>query len=145
MYSKFSDKNESRTVKIPEHYSGCAFSVPPKSTAPPTIKSPPAFLDVGKPSPATPQPPPILPSPPQTVSKEEPDPPFPIQKEEAAEAALSKASTAPPLLGNIGKAFPFSHGIGFEELLILGLILLLLHSDSDRDAVLWLGVLLFCG
>ena len=49
------------------------------------------------------------------------------------------------LFGRMGSAFPFSHGIGFDELLILGLILLLARNDSDSDLILWLVLLLFCG
>ena len=49
------------------------------------------------------------------------------------------------LFGSIGSAFPFSHGIGFDELLIIGLILLLARSGQDSDMILWLALLLFCG
>ena len=54
----------------------------------------------------------------------------------------------PPLTARLlpmGKGFPLAHGIGFEELLILGLILLLSQSDAGSDTVLWLCLLLFCG
>lgn len=50
--------------------------------------------------------------------------------------------------------FPLGHGLGEEELLLLGLILLLLHEDGGTSSegendlfltVLLLGFLLFCG
>ena len=51
--------------------------------------------------------------------------------------------------------FPFGHGLGFEELLILGLILLLLYENADRgdrfdrgdldETLILLGLLLFLG
>lgn len=50
--------------------------------------------------------------------------------------------------------FPLGHGLGEEELLLLGLILLLLHEDGEMSSegendllltVLLLGFLLFCG
>lgn len=50
--------------------------------------------------------------------------------------------------------FPLGHGLGEEELLLLGLILLLLHEDEGMSSegqndllltVLLLGFLLFCG
>lgn len=50
--------------------------------------------------------------------------------------------------------FPLGHGLGEEELLLLGLILLLLHEDGGNPSegendllltVLLLGFLLFCG
>jgi hypothetical protein len=49
------------------------------------------------------------------------------------------------LFGKVGNTFPFAHGFGFDELLILGLILLLAHNDHDPDILLLLGLLLFCG
>ena len=61
--------------------------------------------------------------------------------------------TKPALLH--GAHFPFGHGIGFEELLLLGLILFLLHENADRDdrfdrgdldeTVILLGLLLLLG
>ncbi len=121
MYSRFSGKNES--VKLPEHYSGCAFT--PQQPAPPPR---PAHFGVGKP---TPPPPPE--EPPEEPAKDE------LPREEAP-------TTAPVMrLGNLGLSFPFSHGIGFEELLILGLILLLSQNGGERDVVLVLALLLFCG
>lgn len=49
------------------------------------------------------------------------------------------------LFGNLGHAFPFSHGIGFDELLLIGLIILLSSNGQDHDLILWLALLLFCG
>ena len=52
----------------------------------------------------------------------------------------------------LGKHFPFGHGMGTEELLLIGLIIFLLHEhegqqdDSDLSMTLWLlGALLFLG
>ncbi len=49
-----------------------------------------------------------------------------------------------------GSHFPFGHGMGSDEWLLLGLILFLLHeSDGERgdldETLLLLGLLLFCG
>lgn len=48
--------------------------------------------------------------------------------------------------------FPFGHGLGFEELLLLGLILMILNEDEGggqgndtMETVLLLGLLLLCG
>lgn len=47
--------------------------------------------------------------------------------------------------------FPFGHGFGFDEILLLGLILLLLHENHGGDrgdldeTVVLLGILLLCG
>ncbi|MBQ2734229.1 MAG: hypothetical protein IJF33_00200, partial [Clostridia bacterium] len=49
------------------------------------------------------------------------------------------------LFGSREHSFPLSHGIGFDELLIIGLILLLSRNGQDNDLILWLVLLLFCG
>ena len=71
-------------------------------------------------------------------------------------AAPTSAAVATPVslrhgLFDLSK-FPFGHGIGFEELLILGLILFLLHESGeceDRgdidETVILLGLLLLLG
>ena len=49
--------------------------------------------------------------------------------------------------------FPFGHGLGFEELFLLGLLLFLMHEDKDTShedsdlplTLLLVGALLFCG
>jgi len=38
----------------------------------------------------------------------------------------------------------FLEGLHFEELLLIGLILLLARSDQGNDLILWLALLLFC-
>lgn len=38
----------------------------------------------------------------------------------------------------------FSDGLQFEELLLIGLIILLSRSEQDSDVILWLALLLFC-
>ena len=52
--------------------------------------------------------------------------------------------------GSISGNFPFGHGIGSEELLILGIMLLVYLSGSDRgeidgEFIVLLGLLLFAG
>lgn len=126
MYSRFSGKNEN--VRLPEHYGGCAFS--PQQAPPPPRQAHPS---VGKPTPPPPPPPPRETPREEEISDETP------QKEK-------HSPSVPALrLGNLGVSFPFSHGIGFEELLILGLILLLSQNGEERDVVLILALLLFCG
>lgn len=145
MYSRASNRSQ-EPIQIPEHYSGCAFSTAgaakplpqkeppsapvryPEATKPTPIKipkeDPPPMEEQKKPSP------PPLPIPlPPPKSHSAPHTPQPIQG----------------LLGAVGSAFPFSHGLGFEELLLLGLILLLGRTSQDSDVVLWLALLLFCG
>lgn len=145
MYSKYSSSSD--PIKIPEHYSGCAFSTPKSTPVPPKRSS--ALLEVGKPSPTVSSVPPLKPV---TVPAEEPKEETTVSETEESkpidpdkEKAVAVSSPFSSLFGNIGSAFPFSHGIGFEELLILGLIILLSRNEEESDVVLLLGLLLFCG
>lgn len=68
-----------------------------------------------------------------------------------AGSTVAKPASAPRGLFDLSR-FPFGHGIGFEELLILGLILFLLHESGeceDRgdidETVILLGLLLLLG
>ena len=48
--------------------------------------------------------------------------------------------------GNFGENFPFGHGLGSEELLILGLMLAIYLSENrDSELMMLLGILLFAG
>ncbi len=69
---------------------------------------------------ARPTPPPTPPAPP-------PSPPAP----------------KPPTHAPIG--FPFGHGLGLEELFLIGMILLLSQSEGNNDMILLLSLLLFWG
>lgn len=75
----------------------------------------PRYLEIAKPSP------PVWDEPPTPPPKDEP-PALPVSAE--------KPRT------------PFSRGLDFDQLLILGLILLLWGNERDGDVVLWLGLLL---
>ena len=46
---------------------------------------------------------------------------------------------------NFASHFPFGHGLGFEELFLLGLILVLAKEEADEQMILFLIILLFCG
>ena len=56
------------------------------------------------------------------------------------EAPCGKKPPLPSIFG--GKLFP--NGIGSEEILILGLILLVSQNENDADALIYLIILLFC-
>ena len=163
MYSRYHD----RPLRVPENYSGVAFSEA-KTAAPEKSAPSPHRLDVARPTP----PPPderreSLPMPPpprpmllseredrsETVAHRDPTPPTATktareEQQERHDEVREIAALKPfrGLFGQLGHAFPFSHGIGFDELLILGLILLLSQSgEGGSDVVLWLALLLFCG
>ena len=137
MYSRYHNE---KTIKIPENYSGCAFAEQKTSS----VGTPPyprehfspaqevRRMEVAKPTLPEPISKPALHEEPKTEKE-------PISKEEPVALPVSSP------LGGLGKSSFLPQGLGFEELLILGLILLLSQSEQDSDIVLWLALLLFCG
>jgi hypothetical protein len=90
---------------------------------------------------AKPSPPAVDPPKPQTDAEEikiDAEPPA----AEAVMPTVSEKHGAPPALL---KKTRFLESIGFEELLLLGLILLLSQSGADSETLLWLGLLLLWG
>ena len=148
MYSRYHNP-DGKAMKLPENYSGCAFT-PQKSAFPEpkqlprehfTPPSEPRRMEVAKPT--------LSSYPPKEHTLEaqpmQKDPsPSPLE-DHTTEAAQPPAPPALGFLGNLGKHFPPASGLGFEELLLLGLILLLSQTDQSSDVVLWLALLLFCG
>lgn len=120
MYSR-QNRGKDPSLRVPENYSGCAFS---ESKG---IDVPPRFLEVAKPTPEDYTPPPAPPLPPPR--KEAPHPPTP---------SLSPL----PISKN---PFPLLGGLEFDQLLILGLIFLLSRGEEGNDVLIWLILLLFCG
>ena len=139
MYSRSKDR-PNEAVKIPRHYSGCAFSpthrVQPIPTPPPTKIPTPPCREEQKEHAHTPT---------EEHRETHPIPSLPCPT--ASEGAHCRDSALPGkgLFGNLGLSFPFSHGIGFDELLILGVMLLLAGSEQESDTLLFLCLLLFCG
>ncbi len=143
MYSRYHN-SPSGKIQLPENYSGCAFSErsaerpvprPLSSTERASERPAPRPLpsgDTHRVEIATPTAPPppaasAAPLPPPLPTPPLPDPaPPPAQK---------------PLVG----APTLLQGLGFEELLLLGLIVLLASGEQHSDIVLWLVLLLFCG
>jgi len=134
MYSR-SRISSDPPFQIPKHYSGCAFTTAPRPTQHPTEVP----IETVCPPPSDPQ----------SVCSEVDAPAekaLPVMH--SSKEPCEKPMPPPPLqglLGNFGIRAPFSQGIGFDELLILGLMLLLSHNESDPDILLFLGLLLFCG
>lgn len=171
MYSKYHSPSD-RPIRVPEHYSGVAFS---EKAQKPTEPTPQRQVEIASPTPPTerversvgmpPPPRPILLPPKEAPFKhaEQPTkaPPLPPPAAEYASAErnadkkelpthnpIGNAAFLQPfrgLFGQMGSAFPFSHGLGFEELLLLGLIVLLSSCEQGAEIVLWLALLLFCG
>lgn len=158
-------------IKIPENYNGHAFSNPPSySDMPPPIRQvPPSHnfhQDYDLPieedhSTAEDMPPSSLSEQPKSS-----EPPYaekmsqdPLPSPQVATAPTNKQenssknslfTTLLPPIGNGSNRFPFGHGIGSEELLILAMMLLVYLSDAndgvgDHELLLLLGLLLFAG
>ena len=110
MYSRF-PRHSDRPIRLPDHYSGCAFSEADEPPSPPP--TPPA----------------------------ETEHPSPCQHQEECTQQSAKGEIA----SVFGKTLNhFSGGLQFEELLLIGLIILLAHTEQESDVILWLALLLFC-
>lgn len=138
MYSKKSGRG-SLPPRMPEHYSGWAFQPPsPPKDRPPRVEEKPENRPAPPPPPkqeiheSYPRPLPFLPPPPvpEPPRGEKPIPPsfLPAQLEQ--------------LLGKSG--FLRSLNLDFEELLLIGLIVLLGSSGGDNELPLLLALLLLC-
>ena len=102
--------------RLPEHYSGCAFRAGREDRPPISVP----FSEM----PPDPPPPPPPPCPP---------PPKPEPPPEKSHCDLFGGSL-PTLPG----------GLEGDELLLIGLILLLARSGEGTDVLPWLALLLFC-
>lgn len=145
MYSRY-HPTPKKPIVLPKGYSGCAFSES-KSEKATSLPNDSPRVEIGKPTPSVVQS--TIPAPKPHGENSPPLPPPPSDP-----PATSHAEHTPPALQEIPilgklmdpqKSFPFGHGLGFEELLLLGLILLLSHTEENSDVVLWLALLLFCG
>ncbi|MBQ9796495.1 MAG: hypothetical protein IJW50_02125 [Clostridia bacterium] len=167
MYSRYHDRADTG-IRIPAHYSGCAFSEV-RTEEPPS-----RFLEIAKPSPRQMPPrerdekqsmPADMP-PARTVRlSEDADakkPPFDEKKEECEAQADAVASVAKEAVPSVAKeavptgAFSWLPSLGQmlgklgggkdgDRVLLLGLILLLSQGEHESDMVLWLILLLLCG
>ena len=138
MYSRKSNRSPI-PPHLPEHYNGWAFR--PQPPPPPSVDRPP--MPPKMPPHRPPDPPrPVLPPP----HCEEPP-----KKDVPCDAPLHADPMPPPFLPpSLGHLFGGSDllratGLDFEELLIIGLILLLGGNDTDSELPLLLALLLFCG
>lgn len=130
-------------LRVPPNYSGTAIGAPPPDGVPPATDGVP-LTTVPNDVPST------FDNPSTEVES------APVKTEALPETAETPAASAEKSVSSAGlfsgKHFPFGHGIGTEELLLLGLIVFLLHEDdgkqNDSDlsmTVLLLGALLFLG
>ncbi len=144
-------------MKLPENYSGSAFSRQASYIDMP----PPARMQTQRQEPTTSYPRierdiPIedikqdfVPPPPQYYEKEEEKTEAPLTEAETADTGSSIFSSLLPK-ADLSSHFPFGHGIGSEELLILAVMLMVFLSGNDggevdSEFILLLGLLLFAG
>lgn len=133
MYSRFSNTPQ-RKLQIPEHYDGCAFGNTEK-TIPVNH-----FFEVATPSP--PDGAPSNPSPPVPLTEETVS--ISKNKDEVPNALSPTGCSQPESSSTEAKSFSLLNTLDFDQLLLLGLILLLSHTGEGSDIILWLGLLLFC-
>ena len=119
MYSKKSGRG-SLPPRMPEHYNGWAFQPPmPPKDRPPKFEEPP--------------------------EKRPAPPPLPMPMPPREERPLPPSFLPPPLEHLLGKSgFLHSLNLDFEELLLIGLIVLLASSGEDNELPLLLALLLLC-
>ena len=153
-----------RGIKIPENYSGHAF----RDQSPYGDMPPPAHIPT---SPTLKRERVIVPH--QAMSQATPMPTYDVQQENEVEEEYTIAEDDPqkaesdyeetsknggepksssifasllPTATSNSSHFPFGHGIGGEELLILAIMLLVfLSEESDQELLMLLGFLLFAG
>lgn len=154
MYSRQYDNRKS-PIKIPENYSGHAFKPPsPYSDMPPPthIDIPPSerreetveptrSVDEGRIPLAEVE---------QATQESENDSFSEEEPKKESQSASSIFSSLLPSSIHGGNHFPFGHGLGSEEILILAIMLLVYLSGSekgkpDTEFLLMLGLLLFAG
>lgn len=145
--------NNKNGMKIPENYSGNAFSRAPRfSDMPPPVKVQAIRSEF---------PPSDIPA--ENETEIESESPYsdndifetPVSDAEDRRDTFTQApdtSIFSSLLpkGNLSSHFPFGHGIGSEELLILAVMLMVFLSGNecgevDSEFLLMLGLLLFSG
>ena len=135
MYSRSKDRPD-YSIQPPRHYSGWAFPPPSKCVPPSDAPLAPTACALPAPMPHA------------SIQDEKAEMP-----ERKTDVSPSSSKPSPPpflqpfqsLFGNLGNTFPFGHGLGFDEILILGLMILLAQNEHDPDILLLLGLLLFCG
>ena len=130
MYSRYPNYRFAGGIKVPENYSGNAFDKSKESTVP--LQSEEATESIE--NTATND---------TAVASSDPESGVSYTEEDSVNVAglNDKKFKLPSFNFGFGKLF--SHGFGFEELLIIGLILLISQSDTDDDIILLLILLLF--
>lgn len=163
-------------IKVPENYNGHAFQDPPLyNTMPPPIRQIPPTSRPNRDLPPEEKDEALLPEESGTPFRnlsERPDmsempeqisaPPPTTEMKDLQASSSSTAAAEPtavkqslfsallPPNGSVSRHFPFGHGIGSEELLILAMMLLVYLADGDdgrddSELLLLLGLLLFAG
>ena len=126
MYTRVPDRNgATNKIKIPDNYSGHAFQSQNYYSPPPEIRKE-SIVDEAQ-----------IPRLPEKAEEKE-------ATRERPDSLLSSLFPSKSLKNH----FPFGHGIGSEELLILGIMSLIFFSDDkepDGELIMLLALLLFAG
>lgn len=138
MYTRVPERNASnKKIKIPDNYSGNAFSEQSLYNQPLSVLPNKAIESDEKPQESA------------KINTEK------ERREEEGEVARAIGSSRPDSLlsslfpsKSLKNHFPFGHGIGSEEILILGIMSLIFFSDDkepDGELIMLLALLLFAG
>lgn len=127
MYARYPNYRFGGGIKIPENYSGNAFSASPTDPDVPPDLANTELQEVSEDIPVV------------TVDK----------NEENTETSIFRGGDKRRRASPFGFRFDlgrlFSGGFGFEELLILAIILLVSQNEAQDDLILFLAILLFVG
>ena len=142
MYTRVPDRNgATNKIKIPDNYSGHAFQSQNYYSPPPEIRKE-SIVDEAQI--------PRLPEKSNIEESHEEREDFP-EKAEEKEATRERPDSLLSSLfpsKSLKNHFPFGHGIGSEEILILGIMSLIFFSDDkepDGELIMLLALLLFAG
>ena len=124
MYTRYPNYRFGSRVRLPENYSGNAFSAGSEALESVSVES-----DVSDDNTA------------DTVPSDNSQKNGDIDKDVAVIGGEEKKIKLPSFKLEVGKLF--SGGLGFEELLIIALILLISSGDNDDGTIFWLVLLLF--
>ena len=150
MYSRPPDHLRNR-IKIPDNYNGNAFSgISDLSSRYSDVKEDNQLTVTEKEEISSHTPEARPPSSPPTIKNEEDDTKISISQASPSRNIAPQSNLLSSLLPTfIGSAshFPFGHGIGHEELLILAMMAMIFMSEgeTDNELILLLGLLLFAG
>ena len=125
MYSRPPSNRFPRGMRVPENYSGNAFSPANSIEKEEAEENERSFNDISD----------------ADIERELDEQSIPASVTDKGKSALP--SPSPSFRFDLGRFFPTNRSFGMEEFLIIALILLLAQNDTDDDTLIFLILLLF--